>query len=149
MPGTYPLYNRDSSITSNNPLFDGSKQGNIGNYNVNSSYPNYLSINPTTFSAHGIIMFNSSPTQVVIADNYLTFKMTSGIIELFVLAGPTSIEVTKQLHLTLGYPILPPYSALNWQASFITSNPTVDILKYKQELEDFKKNYSYPVNCKL
>jgi len=107
-----------------------------------------MSVNQNNFSSHGIMMLNSSPTEVLVSEEFLTFKMTSGIIEFYVFGGPRPNEVITQLQQTVGFPLLPPYDALNWQSSLITSDPKTDIKSYKDKLNDYNLNHSTPVTCK-
>lgn len=77
-----------------------------------------MTINPKTNNAYGAVMFNSSPIEVLLKEDYLTYKLTSGIMELYIFSGPRPKEIIKQNQETFGRPILPPYSALGWHGIF-------------------------------
>jgi alpha-glucosidase (family GH31 glycosyl hydrolase) len=83
-----------------------------------SSIPNFITVNPKTNNAFGCVMFNSSPIEAVLKEDYITYKLTSGLAELYIFSGPRPKEIIKQNQETFGRPILPPYSALGWHGVF-------------------------------
>jgi alpha-glucosidase (family GH31 glycosyl hydrolase) len=98
-----------------------------------SSIPNFITINPKTNNAYGAVMFNSSPMEVLLKEDYLTYKLTSGILELYIFSGPRPKEIILQNQETFGRPILPPYSALGWHGVFYL-NEGNDINKLSDSL---------------
>lgn len=112
--------------------------------NSYSSIPSYITVNPKTLNSYGAIMLNSSPMEVLVEEDYLTYKMTSGSIELYVFNGPRPKEIIMQMQQTIGMPILPEFSAINWQANLITSVPNRDIVSLNQLLAK-ENNYKYPI----
>lgn len=113
------------------------------NINAYSSYPNFYTVNPKTNNAYGCVMFNSSPMQVVLQKKYLTYKMTSGLIDLFVFGGPKIKDLIYQEQKTFGMPFLSKYTDLNWQANIITNKPESDIQALNEQLS---QDYSYSLN---
>lgn len=85
---------------------------------------------------YGVVFINSSPMEAVIDSNAASFIMTSGMIDFFVLNGPRPKEIVMQLQKTVGNPILPPYSALNWNLNLISADPEQDL---PEALKIFKK----------
>jgi alpha-glucosidase (family GH31 glycosyl hydrolase) len=114
------------------------------NNNFYSSVPSYITVNPKSLNSYGALMLNSSPMEVMIEEDYLTFKMTSGYIELYVFNGPRPKEIIMQMQQTIGMPILPEFSAINWQANLITSMPNRDIVSLNH-LFSKDNNYKLPI----
>jgi len=106
-----------------------------------------MSINPVSSNAFGVMMLNSSPIEVLVTEESLTYKMTSGIIELYIFGGPHPNEVIIQLQQTVGMPILPPYYALNWQSSLILSSTTDHCEEITNYLDILLEKNSFPINC--
>lgn len=128
------------------------KEGMDSSY---SSMPGYITVSPITQNAYGAYMINSSPMEVTLSEEYLTYKMTSGIVEFYVFYGPRPKEVIMQMQKTFGMPILAPYSALNFQANVISSGPARDLIfladNYKNDTMPFEGlwiDYSTPVTNK-
>ena len=63
-------------------------------------------------SAHGVLLLNSNGMDVVLGETQLTFKAVGGVIDLYVLMGPTPLAVMDQLTRLIGRPALPAYWAL-------------------------------------
>jgi alpha-glucosidase (family GH31 glycosyl hydrolase) len=134
--GKYVLWAADSS--------NGKPVDTESNKNFYSSVPSYITVNPKSLNSYGALMLNSSPMEVLVEDDYLTYKMTSGNIELYVFNGPRPKEIIMQMQQTIGMPILPEFSAINWQANLITSMPNRDIVSL-HELLSKEKNYKFPI----
>jgi len=80
------------------------------------SHPFYLQINQNngTSSSHGVFLLNSNAMDVTLSAQYLTYKTTGGILDLYMFTGPTPAQVTKQYHALIGTPALPPYWSLGY-----------------------------------
>jgi alpha-glucosidase (family GH31 glycosyl hydrolase) len=117
--GKYVLWASDPNL--GGPV---EKENTLNSY---SSMPSFITVNPTSLTAYGALMLCSSPMEVMVDDNFLTYKMISNIMELYVFYGPRPKEVIIQYQRLTGLPILAPFDALNWQASIITSNPARDV----------------------
>lgn len=120
--GKYVLWAQDPLIDSNNdPLSDFSYE------NSYSSIPYMLTINPNSLNAWGSIVLNSSPIEATLEKDFINYKLTSGIFEMYVFAGPRPKDVVLQLHKTLGTPYLQSFSNLNWHANILTNDPLRDL----------------------
>jgi alpha-glucosidase (family GH31 glycosyl hydrolase) len=104
--------------------------------NYYSSMPSFISIDPNTQSCFGAFILNSSPMQVELREKYLTYKMTSGILELFVFNGSRPKEVVLQMQQTFGKPILPPFSALGWNGYIFFSDAKNEIPQVLDTLKE-------------
>lgn len=137
--GKYVLYAADP--TKSKPVNGESSD------NFYSSVPSFMTVNPQSLNAYGVLMLNSSPMEVVLENDFLTYKMTSGTLEMYVFNGPRPKEVIMQMQQTVGMPILPEYSAINWQANLITSVPNRDIVSVHKSLtsKDDNNKYKFPL----
>jgi alpha-glucosidase (family GH31 glycosyl hydrolase) len=134
---TYGLGERFTSLRLNKGKYvhwsaerNGSPVGQESLENYYSAIPAYLTINPDSGNACGVFMMNSSPSEVVLEDNYLTYKLISGEIDLFVFSGPRPREVVQQFQNTFGLPFVPPYSALSWQVNMVSNQLRRDLLAF-------------------
>ena len=117
--------------------------------NVYSSQPIFMSLNSTNLDGYGLVFINSSPMETVLDINSVSFIMTSGLIDFYVLNGPRPREIVMQLQKTLGYPLLPPYSALNWNLNLNLGNPEEDIPKALNILKKWNEvENRNPFDCK-
>ena len=98
-----------------------------GNTNVYSSFPNFITVNPKTLKSYGVVMFNSSPMEVILDKNYLTYKMSGGIIDMYIFNGPRTKDVVYQQQKTFGMPVLGQFSDMEWGGNVISSNIKDDI----------------------
>lgn len=63
-------------------------------------------------------MINSNALDVHFQpDNVLTWRLTGGIVDLYLLTGPRPLDVSKQISDVVGRPALPPFWALGYQLS--------------------------------
>jgi len=121
-PGKYVLWAQDPLINLNNdPLSEAS------NESFYSSIPYLLTINPDSLTAWGSVVLNSSPIEVNLDKDFINYKLTSGVFEMIVFAGPRPKNVVLQLHETLGTPFLQSFSNLNWHANILTNDPLRDL----------------------
>lgn len=81
--------------------------------NLYGAHPLYLQLNPDG-SAHGAVMLNSNAMDVVLSGGRLSFRLTGGIVDLLVLAGPSPMSVMEQLTRLLGRPAPQPFWALGF-----------------------------------
>lgn len=153
---TYGLGERFSSLRLNRGKYilwaadktQGAPIDKNSNENSYSSIPSYITVNPERNNGYGAVMLNSSPMEVQLEDDYLTYKLTSGSIDLFIFGGPRPKEVIVQMQRTFGMPFVPSFDSLNWQANIITDNPVRDLLSLNQTLLNKDKAYNlyrYPV----
>lgn len=90
-PGKYALNARDS------PAVEGE--------NTYGSHPFYMQIN-TDGKAHGVLLLNSHPMEVEIANTSLVYRALGGIIDVYFFAGPTPDAVIEQYTSIIGRPPL-------------------------------------------
>jgi alpha-glucosidase (family GH31 glycosyl hydrolase) len=143
---TYGLGERFTSLRLKNGKYvhwsaerTGSPVGQESLENYYSAIPAYMTVNPDSGNACGVFMMNSSPSEVVLEDSYLTFKMISGNIDLFVFSGPRPREVVQQFQNTFGLPLVPPYSAMNWHANMISNQLRRDLLAFNSTLSSISR----------
>jgi len=120
--GKYVLWAQDPLINLNNDSL-----GEASNKNFYSSIPYMLTINPESLNAWGTVILNSSPIEANLEKDFINYKITSGIFEMFVFSGPRPKDVVLQLHQTLGTPFLQSFSNLNWHANILTNDPLRDL----------------------
>uniref|UniRef100_M4BPG2 Maltase n=1 Tax=Hyaloperonospora arabidopsidis (strain Emoy2) TaxID=559515 RepID=M4BPG2_HYAAE len=65
-------------------------------------------------NAHGIFMLSSNAMEVVSRRDALTYRLTGGILDIFVFSGPTPEDVIEQYTEVVGRPAMPPYWALGY-----------------------------------
>lgn len=65
-------------------------------------------------NSHGILLLNSNAMEVVITGDTLSWRMTGGVIDLYVLMGPSPAQVLEQLTGIIGRPALPPLWSLGF-----------------------------------
>ena len=74
-------------------------------------------------SAHGVLLLNSNGMDMVITDTQLQFRVIGGMVDLFVLAGPTPAAVMEQLTRIVGRPAMPPFWSLGFHQCKSVSAP--------------------------
>ena len=84
--------------------------------NLYGSFPFVLELRADG-SAHGLLLWNSNAMDVVASADRLSFRATGGVLDVYVLAGPTPLDVVQQLTRLLGRPALPPLWALGFHQS--------------------------------
>ncbi|KAK9835041.1 hypothetical protein WJX81_006384 [Elliptochloris bilobata] len=102
--------------------------------NLYSSWPYWLEVRPDG-SAHGVLLLNSNGMDVVVARDRASFRAVGGVLDLFVLLGPTPADVTAQLAAVVGRPALPPF----WSLGFHQSKWGYSSV---EELQEVSVNYS-------
>ena len=69
-------------------------------------------------TAHGLLLWNSNAMDAVLTtDSRLSFRTTGGVLDLYVLAGPSPAQVVEQLTRLVGRPAMPPLWALGFHQS--------------------------------
>ncbi|KAL0022358.1 hypothetical protein WJX77_003500 [Trebouxia sp. C0004] len=81
--------------------------------NLYGSHPFVLEVRPDG-SSHGILLLNSNAMEVVLTEDTLSWRMTGGIIDLYMLMGPSPSQVLQQLTAIIGRPALPPLWSLGF-----------------------------------
>lgn len=80
------------------------------------SWPVLMDVRPDG-RAHGVLLMNSNGMDVTLTDDALTFRVIGGVIDLYLLAGPTPMDVMDQVTALIGRPWLPPYWSLGLMQS--------------------------------
>ncbi|ETM00921.1 hypothetical protein L917_02417 [Phytophthora nicotianae] len=65
-------------------------------------------------NAHGVFMLSSNAMEVLARRDALTYRLTGGILDIFVFSGPTPQNVVDQYTGIVGRPAMPPYWALGY-----------------------------------
>ncbi|KAE9019239.1 hypothetical protein PR001_g13929 [Phytophthora rubi] len=65
-------------------------------------------------SAHGVFVLSSNAMEVVARREALTYRITGGILDIFVFSGPSPQDVIEQYTDIVGRPAMPPYWALGY-----------------------------------
>ncbi|KAL4422366.1 hypothetical protein ABPG75_008563 [Micractinium tetrahymenae] len=99
----YPLWNRDESPT-------------LPMRNTYGHWP-FLLVVEADGTAWGMLMLNSNGMDVVVTADKLTWRMTGGIVDLFVFLGPSPLDVLEQFTRVVGRPAMQPYWAFGFHQS--------------------------------
>jgi hypothetical protein len=84
-------------------------------YSNNSDVmPFILSYNKYNMTSYGILMLNSGPIKVKVLMNQINFNLISGIANVHIFGGPSAKQVILQMQNTLGLPMIPYYSSIDW-----------------------------------
>jgi hypothetical protein len=85
--------------------------------NLYGSFPFVLELRRDG-TAHGLLLWNSNAMDAVLTtDSRLSFRTTGGVLDLYVLAGPSPAQVVEQLTRLVGRPAMPPLWALGFHQS--------------------------------
>ncbi|KAI9911147.1 hypothetical protein PsorP6_009685 [Peronosclerospora sorghi] len=106
-----------------------------GGDNLYGVHPFILQLeNGETGNAHGIFMLSSNAMEVVARCNALTYRLTGGILDVFVFSGPSPQNVVKQYTDVVGRPAMPPYWALGYQVGQRGGRSVDDAMKVVMQL---------------
>lgn len=83
-------------------------------HNSYGSHPFILALDNQGIS-YGIFLFSSNAMDIVPSESKLSFRLTGGMIDLFLLRGPSPLDVIDQLTQVVGRPAMVPYWSLGWQ----------------------------------
>jgi hypothetical protein len=84
--------------------------------NLYGSFPFALVLHPDGTS-HGLLLWNSNAMDAVLRPDRLSFRATGGLLDVYVLGGPTPAAVLDQLTALVGRPALPPLWAFGFHQS--------------------------------
>ena len=84
--------------------------------NSYGSHPFVLALRPSG-TAFGFFLLSSNGMDIIPAPDRLSWRVIGGIVDLFILAGPTPTDVLDQLTQVVGRPAMMPYWSLGWQQS--------------------------------
>ncbi|XP_034556178.1 maltase-glucoamylase, intestinal [Notolabrus celidotus] len=78
-------------------------------------HPFYMGLE-TTSDAHGVLLLNSNAMDVTFQPTpSLTYRTVGGILDFYMVLGPTPEEVVQQYTALIGRPVLPAYWSLGFQ----------------------------------
>ncbi|KAF1772377.1 Galactose mutarotase, N-terminal barrel [Phytophthora cactorum] len=77
-------------------------------------------------NAHGVFMLSSNAMEVLARRDALTYRLTGGVLDIFVFSGPTPHEVIEQYTDIVGRPAMPPYWALGYHVGLRGEATSVD-----------------------
>ena len=64
--------------------------------------------------AYGVLLFNSNGMDVTYHEDHMDFQVIGGVIDLYILSGPTPANVMNQYVQLVGAPAMPPFWALGF-----------------------------------
>lgn len=97
---TFAIFNRDRAPTEG--------------LNLYGTHPFYLAVEQNGQS-HGTLLLNSNAMDIVLQPSPgITYRATGGVLQLFVLAGPSPALVARQYTELVGRPFMPPYWSLGF-----------------------------------
>ena len=87
--------------------------------NLYGNHPIYFEHRQTNDDTHGVFLLNSNGMDIMIdnpggAGQYLEYNTLGGIIDLYVLAGPSPVQVAQQYSDIIGQPVMVPYWSLGF-----------------------------------
>uniref|UniRef100_UPI00398F668E maltase-glucoamylase n=1 Tax=Pristiophorus japonicus TaxID=55135 RepID=UPI00398F668E len=83
--------------------------------NCYGSHPFYMGLEEN-IKAHGVLLLNSNAMDVILQPTpALTYRTIGGILDFYMVLGPTPENVVEQYTTLIGRPVLPPYWSLGFQ----------------------------------
>ncbi|KAK9831002.1 hypothetical protein WJX81_007621 [Elliptochloris bilobata] len=79
--------------------------------NTYGAWPFVMEVRPDGV-AHGMLLLNSNGMEIVPGPDFLSFRTTGGVLDLYVFSGPRPADVMEQLTAVVGRPYMPPYWSL-------------------------------------
>lgn len=77
-------------------------------------------------NAHGIFMLSSNAMEVLARRSALTYRLTGGVIDIFIFSGSSPEDVIEQYTDVVGRPAMPPYWALGYHVGLRGEFVSVD-----------------------
>ncbi|CAH2091479.1 unnamed protein product [Euphydryas editha] len=119
---TVTLFNRDIAPTEN--------------VNLYGTHPFYLCLEKDG-NSHGMALINSNAMDIVLQPTpAITYRALGGVLNFFVLLGPTPRDVVTQYTSLVGRPFLPPYWALGFHLckfNYGSLNVTRDVMQRNRD----------------
>lgn len=108
--GVYTSWARDNP----SPVDNGTYPGN----NMYGVHPFFLAVDTNlNNSAFGGFFVNANAQDAFVDSNLVAWRTIGGVVDYYVLDGPTIPQVIDQYHSLIGYPTLVPYWGLGWHQS--------------------------------
>ncbi|KAL8616023.1 hypothetical protein ACOMHN_014985 [Nucella lapillus] len=87
-----------------------------GDNNLYGVHPFYTCVEDSKGNAHGVFLLNSNAQEYELSPGpMLTWRTIGGVLDFFVLMGPSPEHVVQQYTQLVGRPMMPPYWALGFQ----------------------------------
>ncbi|KAL8616022.1 hypothetical protein ACOMHN_014984 [Nucella lapillus] len=87
-----------------------------GDNNLYGVHPFYTCVEDSKGNTHGVFFLNSNAQEYELSpDPMLTWRTIGGVLDFFVLMGPSPEHVVQQYTKLVGRPMMPPYWALGFQ----------------------------------
>ncbi|KAJ6660960.1 hypothetical protein lerEdw1_016980 [Lerista edwardsae] len=105
-------------------------------YKLNSYgfHPFYMGLE-NDGSAHGVLLLNSNAMDVTFQPTpALTYRTIGGILDFYMVLGPTPEEVVQEYTELIGRPVMPPYWALGFQLCRYGYNNTSEVEELYNEM---------------
>ncbi|KFP64265.1 Maltase-glucoamylase, intestinal, partial [Cariama cristata] len=106
-------------------------------YKLNSYgvHPFYLGLEEDS-NAHGVLLLNSNAMDVTFQPTpALTYRTTGGILDFYMVLGPTPELVVQEYTALIGRPVMPPYWALGFQLCRYGYENDTEIAKLVEEMK--------------
>ncbi|KAL8620863.1 hypothetical protein ACOMHN_047034 [Nucella lapillus] len=99
--------------------------------NLYGAHPFYLNLEPDG-NAHGVFLFSSNALEVALqpyagGEGGLTYRALGGILDFFVLIGPSPVQVVEQYVSLIGRPAMPPFWSLGFHLCRWGYNSTANL----------------------
>ena len=97
--------------------------------NLYGHHPMYMRMEDGGLS-HIVMLWNSHPMDIVLAETSIQYKVIGGIIDVFVFLGPSPLEAIEQYTSLIGRPFMPPlwsigFHQCRWFGYFTTQGNTL------------------------
>ena len=112
--------------------------------NVSDVLPIIISYNKLNMTSSGIFILNSGPMRIRMYMDKISMVLTSGEINLHILAGSSIKQVISQIQNSLGLSMIPPYSSIEWD--YILKNTKTIHINNDINLDDIYYKYNNSLN---
>jgi len=109
-----------------------------GGQNLYGDHPFYMVHDPGSGESFGVLMLNSNAKDVLLQPGALTWRLTGGIIDVYIFTGPTPAEVISQYLELVGRPRMPPRWALGFHLcrwNYLSLNNTMSVWQAMQDAQ--------------
>ncbi|XP_054716121.1 lysosomal alpha-glucosidase-like [Uloborus diversus] len=104
----------------------------VPNRNLYGTHPFYLVVEPGG-NTNGVFLFNSNAMDALLQPTpAITLRSIGGILDLFIMLGPTPTDVVKQYTSIVGRTFMPPYWSLGFHIckyGYFSLNKTIEVLE--------------------